>query len=269
MSEAVILREIDDRGIATVRFNRPRVNNAYNEAMLEALVAACAGLADDDAVRVLVIRGSGRHFQAGADLTWLQAIGRMDAAANVRASRLTAQAVHGLYEFPKPTVALVHGACVGGGTGLVASCDIAIASADATFAVSEARWGVVASIIFPQLNAAMGVRHVRRYALSCERFDAAKAKNLGLIHEVCAAGALDQAAAGVLEGLLQAAPESVAITKRSAARCAGALVTDEELERLVQEHALKRQSSEAAEGFHSFTERRQARWYPGTGRAGS
>ena len=186
MSNPVVLCETDRRGVATVTLNRPEVNNAYNAEVVQALLDIFTGLAAERAVRVVVIRGKGRHFQAGADLKWLQEIGRMDAEANRATSLKTASAMRGLNEMSKPTVALVHGACVGGGTGIVASCDIVIAERSATFAISEARWGMAATIIFPQLNAAIGIRQVRRYALTCERFDAERALSLGLVHELCA-----------------------------------------------------------------------------------
>ncbi|MEZ5728493.1 MAG: enoyl-CoA hydratase-related protein [Burkholderiaceae bacterium] len=261
-TEPVVLHDIDARGVATVRLNRPQVNNAYNGDMLEGLCEAVGALATNPDVRVIVIRGNGRHFQAGADLGWLQAVSRQDAAANVAASRLTANAVRGLNELGKPTIALVQGACVGGGTGVVAACDIVIAENSASFAISEVRWGVAATVIFPQLNDAIGIRQVRRYAQSCERFDAAEARRLGLVHEVCEPGELDAAAAPIIEGLLNAAPGALEITKQSAMQCAGALVEEEEFERLVAEHAARRQSDEASDGFASFHEKRKGKWYP-------
>ena len=263
MSQSVVLCETDRRGVATVTLNRPEVNNAYNAAVVQGLLDAFGKLAKDASVRAIVIRGNGRHFQAGADLGWLQEIARMDAQANRETSLRTASAMRGLNEMDKPTIALVQGACVGGGTGIVSSCDVVIAERTATFAISEARWGVTASIIFPQLNAAMGVRNVRRYALTCERFDAMRAQAMGLVHEVCEPGALDAAAAPVIDGLLKSGPDAVAITKRSAMRSAGAFMSEAEFTRLVEEHAAKRSSPEAIEGLKSFGEKREASWYPG------
>ena len=146
MSQPVVLCETDRRGVATVTLNRPEVNNAYNAAVVQGLLDAFGKLAKDPSVRAIVIRGNGRHFQAGADLGWLQDIARMDAKANRETSLRTASAMRGLNEMDKPTIALVQGACVGGGTGIVASCDVVIAERTATFAISEARWGVTAAI---------------------------------------------------------------------------------------------------------------------------
>ncbi len=188
MSESVVLADVDRRGVATVTLNRPQVNNAYNGEMIRALLAIFARLGGDAQVRLVVLRGSGRHFQAGADLAWIEEVRRQGEAQNLAVSRRTAEAVRGLNEFPKPTVALVHGGCFGGGIGVIAACDVVIAESEAVFAITEARWGLIASIIVPQLNGAMGLRQVRRYALSCERFGAARAKELGLVHEVCPRG---------------------------------------------------------------------------------
>lgn len=261
MSEPVVLCAIDARGVATVTLNRPALNNAYNAEFLHALIDTCGRLAADPQVRVVVIRGNGPHFQAGADLTWLRELSSMDAAANHAASTLTAEAMRGLNEMAKPTVALVHGFCVGGGTGIVASCDIVIAERGASFAISEARWGMAATIIFPQLVAAMGLRNVRRYALSGERFDARRAEVLGLVHEVCQPGQLDASAAPIIDALLKIGPEAQALSKLSALRCADALIDAALFARLVDEHASKRRSAEAVEGLASFAEKREASWY--------
>jgi len=258
--ETPVLCEVDARGVATVRLNRPHRNNAYNGAMLQALIDGMAALEQDPAVRVIVLRGNGPHFQAGADLGWLKEMSVTGPQGNHAASRLTAQAVRVLNESGKPTVALVHGSCIGGGTGVVASCDVVIAQEDAGFAISEARWGLAATIIFPQLNEAIGLRNVRRYALTCERFGAAQARAMGLVHEVCAPGGLDAAAEPIIAGLLQSAPQAITVSKRSAMACAGAIFSDALFDRLVNEHATKRQSAEATEGLSAFAQKRPPNW---------
>ncbi len=264
---APALIDIDGRGVATVRLNRPQRNNAYDGALLQALLDGLAALQADPAVRVIVLRGNGAHFQAGADLVWLREVAARDAAqgstaAGLAASRLTAQAVRALDESPKPTIALIHGSCIGGGTGVAAACDVVIAERSAVFAISEARWGLAATIIFPQLDAAIGVRQVRRYALSGERFDAARAQAIGLVHEICEPGSLDAAAVPIIDGLLRSAPQASAISKRSARACAGAILGDARFEQLVEEHAQRRRSTEAAEGLAAFAQRRPPAWAP-------
>jgi methylglutaconyl-CoA hydratase len=261
MSEPTVRLEVDPRGVATLTLNRPQVNNAYNGEMIGALLEHGARAAADPAVRMVVLRGAGRHFQAGADLNWIREIADLDEDANLAVSRRTAQAVRSLNELPKPTLALVHGACYGGGVGIVSACDVVIAEETASFAITEARWGLVASIIIPQLNGALGVRNVRRYALSCERFDARRAASMGLVHECCAPGGLEAAAAPVIDAFLLSAPDAIAETKRLALEDAGLRVGDEALETLVRGHSAKRRTVEAAEGLASFREKRPPAWY--------
>lgn len=265
MAEPVLLCATDARGVATVIFNRPQVNNAYNSDVILGLIEIFGRLADDDAVKLVVLRGNGRHFQAGADLKWLREVAAMTPEENLQISRNTTNAARGLNEFPKPTVALVHGGCFGGGTGIVAGCDIVVASADAIFSITEARWGVMAGPIFPQLNAAIGEHNVRRYALTCERFGAARAREMGLVDEVCAPGALDEAAAPLVEAILGGGPGALRETKRLIKDVAKLAVSDALSETLALQHALKRQTEEAEEGLRSFVEKRSPNWYPGRG----
>jgi len=263
MTEPVVLCETDSRGVATVTFNRPDVNNAYNGAVLDQLTAHVAALANDDAVRLIVFRGNGRHFQAGADLKYLSEVSAMPPDANLDVSRRTTAAIRALNEVMKPTMALVHGGCFGGGTGIVAACDIVIASEDAIFSITEARWGMLAGPIFPQLIAAMGEQNTRRYSLTCERFDAYQAREAGLVHEVCPVGELDVAAAPLIDAILQGGPVSLRETIRLITDVAHLAMPDEQFERLSAQHAAKRQSEEAEEGLRSFIEKRNPSWYPG------
>jgi methylglutaconyl-CoA hydratase len=266
MAEPVLLCETDARGVATLTFNRPEVNNAYNGDVILGLIETFGRLAGDGAVQLVVLRGNGRHFQAGADLKWLLQAATLTPEENLQISRNTTNAVRGLNAFPKPTIALVHGGCFGGGTGIVAACDIVIASEDAIFSITEARWGVMAGPIFPQLIAAIGEHNVRRYALTCERFGAARAREMGLVDEVCAPGALDSAAGPVIEAILGGGPAALRETKRLIADVAKLAVDDAAAEALAVQHALKRQTAEAAEGLRSFVEKRSPSWYPGSGR---
>lgn len=263
MGDAVVLHEVDPRGVATITLNRPAVNNAYDGDMIEGLIGVLDELGSDAAVRVVVLRGNGRHFQAGADLRWIDEVRESGDAGNEAVSRRTALAVRALDELAKPTVALVHGGCFGGGTGLVAACDVVIAESAAVFAISEARWGLTAAIILPQLNGAMSVRQVRRYAQSCERFDAARAQAMGLVHEVCEPGGLDAAAAPVIDALLLSEPGAMAETKAMALTDAGRIMDAHHLDTLVDRHWRKRVSAEALEGLASFREKRDPAWYPG------
>jgi methylglutaconyl-CoA hydratase len=156
MSKNIVLTSVNERGIAEVILNRPERNNAYNGDMIIELIKSFESLYKNDSVRIVLIKGNGKHFQAGADLQWLKEIGKLSQKENIEVSRKTASAIQGLTKFPKPTIALIHGGCFGGGTGIAAAADIVIASEDAIFSISEARWGVMAGIIIPHLNASIG-----------------------------------------------------------------------------------------------------------------
>src|SRR5947207_12036850 len=255
-----VLWAIDGRGIGTVTLNRPDVNNAYDGALIEGLLAALDGLGAAAGLRAVVLKGNGRHFQAGADLKWVDAVGTASGAENTRVSRATGEAVARLNRAPVPTIALVQGGCFGGGTGMVAACDIAIAADNAVFSIAEVRWGLTAAIIIPQLNDAIGVRQLRRYALTGERFDAEEARRIGLVHEVVPAAELEAAGARAVDHILANGPRAMADTKAHVLHAAWSEVDDAAFERLIEAHAQKRQSAEAAEGLASFAEKRPARW---------
>jgi methylglutaconyl-CoA hydratase len=156
----------------------------------------------------------------------------------------------------------VQGACYGGGVGLVACCDVAIATEAASFALTEVRWGVIPAPILPQLCAAMGVRSLRRYAVSGERFTARAAERIGLIHEVCPEGGLDAAAAPIIDALLQSAPDAAADSKLLLLEQAGLQLSEQQVRALALQAAAKRASPEAAEGLQSFQDKRKPSWYP-------
>jgi methylglutaconyl-CoA hydratase len=254
-----ILWRIDDRGVAYITLNRPQVSNAYNGEMITALLAAFDKLAHEP-LRVAVINGSGRNFQAGADINWLDSVRRSSPEDNLRASRMTAEVIQRLNTFPIPTIALVQGACFGGGTGVIAACDIVVAAENAIFSIAEVRIGVAGTIIIPQLNDAIGVRQVRRYALTAERFDVYEAHRIGLVHDVVPSAELQTAGERIVKQLLANGPDAVAQTKGCALRWTWSNVDERAFTGLIESHAAQRQSEEAAEGFASFLEKRSARW---------
>ncbi|HTE35497.1 MAG TPA: enoyl-CoA hydratase-related protein [Reyranella sp.] len=258
-----VLWSVDRRGIATVTLNRPQVNNAYNGDLIAGLHAAMDALGREPSLRIVVLKGNGRHFQAGADLAWISGIARQSPRENEAVSRLTAEAVRRLDICPVPTLALIQGGCFGGGTGIAAACDVVVASEDAIFSISETRWGLMAGIILPQLCQAIGLRQVRRYALTGERFDAAEARRLGLVHEVCPTGGLDEVGNKIVEAVLMNAPAATTATKLRSLGSARAFIDEGELRDLIDEHARTRQQDEATEGLASFKEKRNPSWYPG------
>jgi methylglutaconyl-CoA hydratase len=263
MADDPVLCAIDRRGVAAVTLNRPRVNNAYNGALIDALIETFVRLERDPSLRVVVLRGAGKHFQAGADLSFLDSLRRVAPEQNREFSRRTVAAIRGLQRFPRPVIALVQGGCFGGGVGIVAACDIAVAAEDAVFALSEVRWGITPAPIIPLLVERIGARAAGRLALTGERFDARTAMRFGLVHELCPAAELETVGAGFADQLLMAGPEAAAITKRLIAEAAETPFTPQFHDRIVEEAAQRRRSPEAAEGLASFREKRKPRWYPG------
>ena len=252
-----VLWTIDERGVARVTLNRPEVFNAYNGELIAALLKTYDALAAK-APRAVVITGKGKNFQAGADINWLDAVRRSSPQENLRNSRMTAEAVQRLNLIPVPTVALVQGACFGGGTGIIAACDIVIAADNARFSIAEVRIGVAGTIIVPQLNDAIGLRQVRRYALTGERFDVREAHRIGLVHEVVPLAELEAAGERVVDELLTNGPDAVSVTKVWALKSAWSYLDDPTFNALIEAHAAKRQTAEAAEGFAAFLEKRPA-----------
>ena len=260
MTQAPVLHSVDERGVASVVLNRPEVGNAYNSDMIEGLLAAMDTLLARGGVRAVLLKGNGRHFQAGADLAWVRSVSCASMEENIHASKVTAEAIDRLNRLPVPTVALVQGGCFGGGTGIVAACDVVIAADNAMFSISEVRWGLTAAIIIPQLNDAISVRQVRRYALTGERFGAAEAQRIGLVHQVVPLDDLAAAGEAMVARLLENGPVAMAETKALALESAWGAIDRATLDALVETHANKRRSAEATEGLASFAEKRGANW---------
>ncbi len=262
MTEAApVLLDIDARGVATATLNRPARGNAYDEDMLAALIDGLARLAPDPAVRALVIRGAGKHFQAGADLTWLLRAAAYPPADAFAASMATTTAMQALNEFPKPTFAMVHGACFGGGCGMVCCVDVALATPDSIFGLTEVRVGVAPTPISTHMVNAMGLRHTRRYALTGERFGAAEALRIGLVHEVVADP--EARLAEILAETLRSAPGACAVTKHSFLAANGLTLDQRRMALLAHESWMQRASAEGREGLAAFAGRRRPGWDPG------
>jgi methylglutaconyl-CoA hydratase len=255
-----VLLDIDARGVASLVLNRPAVNNAYDHELITGLLTALDELERREQLRAVILKGNGRHFQAGADLTWINAVRHLSPEDNLSASRATAVAVQRLNHARVPTIALVQGGCFGGGTGIIAACDIVIAASNALFSITEVRFGLTAAIIIPQLVDAIGVRQLRRYALTGERFDAAQAQRIGLVHEVVPLSELESAGARIVDHLLENGPSALTDTKAHILGCACADLNAKPFDALIESHAKTRQSAEAAEGLASFAQKRAAHW---------
>ncbi len=262
MTSPAILTSLDSRGVATVTFNRPEVNNAYNEDFIQGVLNGLDALGNEKGLRAVVIKGNGRHFQAGADLKWINSVRPKSAKENREVSKATADAVDRLNRCPVPVVALVHGGCFGGGTGIVSACDVVIAADNAIFSISEVRWGLHAAIIVPHLNDAMGMRQVRRYAITGERFGAEEARRIGLVHEVVPLDRLEARGNEIVAQILENSPSAMAKTKQHILESAWGGFDRATLDKLIDSHSEARQTAEAAEGLASFAEKRRAAWAP-------
>ena len=260
MSANPVLWNLDERGVATVTLNRPEVNNAYDAGLIGGVLAAMDDLGTKPSLRVVVLKGNGKHFQAGADLKWINGVRPKSVDENEVVSRATFEAVQRLNILPIPTVALVQGGCFGGGTGVISACDVVIAADNALFSITEVRWGLTAAIIIPQLCDAIGARQVRRYALTGERFGAAEARRIGLVHEVVPLAELEAAGERIVGHLIENAPQAIAQTKALALQSAWGNPDQAAFDALIDSHSAKRQSAEAAEGLKSFTQKRPPRW---------
>lgn len=260
MTEPPILLRRDERGIAHVTLNRPARGNAYDGAMLSALIEGLESLAAGATLRALVIRGAGKHFQAGADLEWQQSMTLAPPEQAYAASMATTRAMKLLNEFPRPTFALIRGACFGGGIGMACCVDVALATPEASFGITEVRVGVAPSPISTHMVNALGLRQARRYALTGERFDAKEALRIGLVHEVVEADSIEARLEHILNETLLSAPSAVAVAKRSMLEANGAVLDGRAMMALAHESWAQRASAEAREGLAAFREKRRASW---------
>lgn len=249
-------------GVAQVTMARPAVFNAFDEAMIAELSAAVVQLGLDDTVRVIVLAGEGKAFSAGADLQWMQRAAQAGFEDNLADGRRFAEMFRLIDTCPKPTVARVQGLALGGGVGLTCACDIAIASDEARFAMSEARFGILPSGIGPYVINAIGKRQARRLALTTQRIDAAEALAIGLVHQVVPAAELDGAVDAVVRELLVGGPQAQAEIKALYAQLEVGPVTPQVLELTAQTISRVRSGPEAREGFDAFLSKRPAKWIP-------
>lgn len=252
--------ETDARGVARVTMNRPEVFNAFNEAMIAELGQAFEQLSADPAVRLIVLAGSGKAFSAGADLQWMKRAAEATQAANLEDARRFAAMLQRIAECPKPTLARVQGLALGGGVGLAAACDIALATPDAKFAVSEARFGILPAVIGPYVINAVGPRQARRLALTASRIPAAEALALGLVQEVVED--IDAALERWIAELLLNGPGALGEIKALFAQLEVGPITPAVRELTAQTIARVRMGDEAREGFAAFLAKRPAAWVP-------
>jgi len=254
---------IDERGLATLTMNRPEVHNAFDDVLIAAMTAELKRLKDDPRVRVLVLAASGKSFSAGADLGWMRRLADYSKEENLADAMALAELMRTLNAFARPTVALVQGAAYGGGVGLVACCDMVLASHPATFCLSEVRLGLIPAVISPYVVSAIGPRAAGRYFLSAERFGAFEAHRIGLVHELVAPEELERRGAEFCTELLRNGPCAMVAAKELVTAVArrpidGAMIRD-----TAERIAATRAGDEGKEGLCAFLEKRQPAWAKG------
>lgn len=246
--------------VARVVLNRPEVHNAFDEPLIAAITEAFARLDADEAVRVVVMSAVGRSFCAGADVAWMRRACAYDEAENLADAGRFAAMMRSIAQCCKPVIARVQGNAYGGGVGLVCAADIVIASEDARFAVSEARLGIVPAVIGPYLLQAVGARQARRLALSAELLTAVEARRIGLVHQVLAADAMDDALAACVDSLMHCGPRAQSEIKALFARLPVGDIGDAVIDLTTRTISRVRGGAEAREGFAAFTQKRPPDW---------
>ncbi|MEO8156512.1 MAG: enoyl-CoA hydratase/isomerase family protein [Betaproteobacteria bacterium] len=259
MNQDMLQTELID-GVATIRMNRPDVHNAFDDGLIAVLTAELRRLDHLSQVRVIVLAANGKSFSAGADLNWMRRMAKYSQEENLRDAVALANLMRTLEGVQKPTIARVQGSAFGGGVGLVACCDIAIASTQALFCLSEVRLGLIPSVISPYVIAAIGERAARRYFLTAERFDAAEARRIGLVHEVVDEGVLDESVASITGHLLKGGPKAQAAAKRLIEDVSRRPIDDALSVETAKRIAAIRVESEGQEGLVAFLDKRKPHW---------
>ena len=250
-------------GIETVTLNRPEVRNAFNDEVIEELTAVFLELAKREEVRCIVLAGNGPAFCAGADLNWMKSMAGYTREQNLDDASRLARMLEVIYRCPKPTIAAVHGDVYAGGTGIVSVCDMAVSVDTAQYCLSEVKLGLIPATISPYVIRAMGARASHRYFLTAERFSAAEALRIGLVHEVVKADALAGKVAELARALVQAGPQAVKACKKLLHDVAGEEITSGLVRRTVESIADIRVSDEGREGIQSFLGKRKPNWLVG------
>ena len=247
-------------GVARVTLNRPEVRNAFDDALIKVLHEAFVSLGKDPSVRAVILAGNGPAFCAGADLNWMKRMAGYSYEQNLADARALADMLATLDRMPIPTIARVHGPAFAGGTGLVAACDIAVGTPQATFCFSEAKLGLSPATISPHVMRAIGERAARRYFLTAEVFDAAEAERIGLLTLVVEKELLDKSIEDLLGHLLAGGPEAHKNIKALVREVSGRPVDDALVALTAKRIAEIRVSPEGREGIASFLEKRKAAW---------
>lgn len=250
--------QTDVRGVTTITFDRPDTFNAMNREFMDELTVTLEKLRSN--TRIVVLEGNGKHFCAGADINWMKQSAQLSAEENQADAMALSNMLQTLNTFDSPTIAKVHGAALGGGTGVVSCCDIVVASEDSIFAFSEVKLGIIPATISPYAIAAIGARAARRYFLTAEKIDVLEAYRIGLVHDVCSTDNLNNRVEEKITALLSGGPNAQTAAKKLIVDVAGVEVTDTFRTQLAARLASTRTSKEAQEGLGAFLEKRAPKW---------
>jgi methylglutaconyl-CoA hydratase len=259
MTYKTLLIEHNDRW-AVIWFNRPKVHNAFDETMIAELNQAMEELKNDPTVRILVFRGKGKSFCAGADLNWMKRMSEFDYQQNLEDSRELANLIYGIYTFPKPTIAVLHGAVIGGGNGIASACDFAICEKDTIFSLSEVKIGLVPSVIGPYVIKRIGEYKARELMLSGKRIKGEEAAHIHLVNGAYSEDKLEEELREMISLLLTSGPEAMRMCKQLIHDVVNHLTLEEAKEYTARIIADVRASDEGKEGIASFLEKRKPKW---------
>jgi methylglutaconyl-CoA hydratase len=251
--------DIDDDGAATITLARPDLHNAFNETLIEEISNCVTELSTDGNVRLIILTGEGKSFCAGADINWMKSMVEFSHEENIRDSQALADMFKIINECPKPVVGRINGAAFGGGVGLVAVCDVAVAADNTRFSFSEVKLGIIPAVISPYVISRVGPGHARRLFITGERFDAETAYQIGLVHRVVFPEELDSAVAEVVEFLMENGPEAMHEVKKLVAQWQE-LDREEFRKYTVETIARLRTSPEGRDGLTAFLEKRKPSW---------
>ena len=250
-----------EAGVARLTLNKPEIHNAFDDALIAEIVTALNDIESNDHIRVVVLDANGKHFSAGADLAWMKRMAELNEQQNRDDAHKLAGLMHKLNFLNKPTIALVDGAAFGGAVGLVACCDMAIATQRSRFCLSEVKIGLSPAVISPFVVSAMGERASRRYFLTAEAFDADTAGSLGLVHEVVTdKDALQAKGKQLIDAVLQNSPQAINKTKQLIQTVCRGEIDENMRDYTVNLIASIRVSEQGQEGLSSFLEKRKANW---------
>ncbi|SDG62931.1 gamma-carboxygeranoyl-CoA hydratase [Pseudomonas abietaniphila] len=252
--------EFDPRGFAMLWLNRPEKNNAFNAQMIRELIIALERVQGDASVRFLVLRARGKHFSAGADLAWMQESANLDYNTNLGDARELGELMYNLAKLKLPSLAVVQGAAYGGALGLISCCDMAIGADDAQFCLSEVKIGLAPAVISPFVIQAIGERHARRYALTAERFDGLRAREIGLLAESYPASELEQQVQRWIDNLLLNSPQAMRVSKDLLREVGHGELTPALRRYCENAIARIRVSPEGQEGLRAFLQKREPAW---------